>query len=82
MTKIEMGKALRLCSDSKLSVGLYAVSTVQEEVGLRGATTSAFHIRPEVGIAVDVTHSSDTPATGAYSRPSCSNGAPVDRAAA
>lgn len=56
-------EALRLCAGSKLNVGLYAVSTVQEEVGLRGARTAAYSIDPEVGIAIDVTHASDTPAT-------------------
>lgn len=54
-------EALRVCSAKKLSVGLYAVSTVQEEVGLRGAATSAYGIHPEVGIAIDVTHASDNP---------------------
>ena len=42
-------------------VALYAVSTVQEEVGLRGARTACFGINPAVGIAVDVTHASDYP---------------------
>jgi putative aminopeptidase FrvX len=54
-------EALRVCSSKKLSVGLYAVSTVQEELGLRGAATSAYGINPEVGIAIDVTHASDNP---------------------
>jgi putative aminopeptidase FrvX len=54
-------ETLRTCSNKKLAVGLYAVSTVQEEVGLRGATTSAYGINPEVGIAIDVTHASDNP---------------------
>ena len=40
---------------------LYAVSTVQEEIGLRGATTSAYGVNPHVGIAVDVTHATDCP---------------------
>lgn len=55
-------EALRLCAKAKLSVALYAVSTVQEEVGLRGARTSAYRIDPEIGLAVDVTHASDNPA--------------------
>lgn len=54
-------ETLRVCSSKKLSVGLYAVSTVQEEVGLRGAATSAYGINPQVGIAIDVTHASDNP---------------------
>jgi putative aminopeptidase FrvX len=35
---------------------VYAVATVQEEVGFRGAITSTFGIFPDVGIALDVTH--------------------------
>jgi putative aminopeptidase FrvX len=54
-------ETLRVCSERKLSVGLYAVSTVQEEVGLRGATTAAYGINPEVGIAIDVIHATDNP---------------------
>ena len=33
---------------------LFAVATVQEEVGLRGAQTSAFKVQPDVGVALDV----------------------------
>jgi endoglucanase len=40
---------------------IYFVFTVQEEVGLRGATTAAFGIDPDVGLAIDVTRSGDTP---------------------
>jgi endoglucanase len=52
-------EALRLCSEAKLNCALYAVATVQEEIGLRGARTSCYGIDPLVGIAVDVTHASD-----------------------
>ena len=54
-------EALRLCSARKLTCALFAVSTVQEEVGLRGARTSCFGLDPQVGIAVDVTHATDYP---------------------
>ena len=40
---------------------LHAVGTVQEEIGSRGAVTSAFGIAPDVGIAVDVTFATDHP---------------------
>jgi putative aminopeptidase FrvX len=40
---------------------LYAVGTVQEEVGLRGAATATFGIDPDVGIALDVTVAGDVP---------------------
>ncbi len=40
---------------------IYAVATGQEEVGLKGARTSAFRINPDFAIAVDTTIAGDTP---------------------
>jgi endoglucanase len=54
-------EALRLLHGKPLQVGVYCVSTVQEEIGLRGATTSTYGINPTAGIAVDVCHATDTP---------------------
>lgn len=48
-------------SRRKPKVAVWSVSTVQEEVGLRGARTSAYGIDPQVGIAVDVGFTTDYP---------------------
>jgi endoglucanase len=45
----------------QVPVDLYGVTTVQEEVGLRGAITSAYGVNPDVGIAIDVGFATDFP---------------------
>ncbi|MBS7616873.1 M42 family metallopeptidase [Candidatus Bathyarchaeota archaeon] len=54
-----MVEAMKKLKETECTV--YAVGTVQEEVGLRGATTAAFGIYPDVGIALDVTVAGDVP---------------------
>ncbi|OQA87528.1 MAG: putative aminopeptidase YsdC [Lentisphaerae bacterium ADurb.Bin242] len=52
-------EALKLLARRKIKVGVYAVGTVQEELGLRGAQTSAFEIAPDAAICVDVGFATD-----------------------
>ena len=42
-------------------IDVHAVGTSQEEVGLRGAITAAQALRPDIGVAVDITGAGDTP---------------------
>jgi tetrahedral aminopeptidase len=56
-----VGLLLKELAGEKIAANVYSVSSVQEEVGLRGARTSAFGIDPHVGIAIDVTHATDYP---------------------
>ena len=52
-------REVRRRGDQRVTV--VGVSTVQEEVGLRGGTASAYGIRPDLGIAVEVGFASDYP---------------------
>lgn len=54
-------EVLHLLHGKKLDVCVLGVSTVQEEIGLRGAQTSAFASKADVGIALDVAHGTDSP---------------------
>lgn len=61
MGSFVVAEVVRLLAGRKPKAAVFSVSTVQEEVGLRGARTSAFGVDPQVGIAVDVTHATDHP---------------------
>jgi putative aminopeptidase FrvX len=55
-------EALRRCHDRGTLRGSFAaIAAVQEEIGLYGARTSAFEVRPDLAIAIDVTHATDAP---------------------
>ena len=60
-------EALRLCAKNRdnLDCAIYACSSVQEEVGLRGAAMNVFNIRPNAAIVVEVTHATDSPGINA-----------------
>ena len=56
-----MLEALRLLKGKNVKANILAVATTQEEVGLRGATTAAYALQPDIGIALDVTLANDYP---------------------
>ena len=54
-------EVLRRCKRSRCEVALFVASTVQEEIGSRGAATVTSKLSPDVGIAVDVVPATDDP---------------------
>ena len=54
-------ETLRLLKGKKYAAAVHSVSTTMEEIGLRGATTSAYGVDAPIGVAFDVTHSTDYP---------------------
>ncbi|MBI5831889.1 MAG: M42 family metallopeptidase [Armatimonadetes bacterium] len=76
-------EALRLLAEDAGNVrcGVYSVSTVQEEIGLRGAITSAYNVNPTVAVAADVTWATDHPDMNAAQTGEikCGSGAVITR---
>lgn len=58
-------EGLRRANEGDLEATICAVSTVQEEVGRRGATMVGFDLEPDVAIAVDVTFATESPGISA-----------------
>ncbi len=56
-----MLEAIKQIKNPKFDI--YAVATVQEERGLRGAIASSYLVNPDVGVALDVTIAADIPGT-------------------
>ncbi|WP_253736870.1 M20/M25/M40 family metallo-hydrolase [Halohasta salina] len=54
-------EGLRRAVENDVDATVYAVSTVQEEVGIKGAQMVGFDLDPDAAIAVDVTHATDNP---------------------
>lgn len=67
---------LRALKDEQHPNIVYGVGNVQEEVGLRGAKTSTFKIKPDIGFAVDVGVAGDTPGITAKESTSKMGGGP------
>lgn len=78
MGGIMIAEVARLLKENKkkLPFGLYIVNSVQEEVGLNGATMIAQRLKPNVAICTDVTHDTTTPMMSkpAQGEASCGNG--------
>lgn len=54
-------EGLRCAVEANVDATVYAVSTIQEEVGLQGAKMVGFDLAPDAAIAIDVTHATDHP---------------------
>src|SRR6056297_3195989 len=54
-------EAIRALGENGRGAEIHVVFTSQEEVGLRGARTAAYKVKPDIGIGIDVTLSCDTP---------------------
>jgi endoglucanase len=52
---------IKIMERIKAGAQVFAVATVQEEVGLKGARTSSFKLAPDFAIAIDTTSAGDTP---------------------
>lgn len=56
-----VAETMRRLSKRKLNVAVFGVGTVQEEVGLRGATAGSYAVNPHIGFALDVGFATDLP---------------------
>lgn len=61
-------EALRRLAGQEHDTDVIAAFTVQEEIGLRGAVTSAYAARADIGVALDTTLAVDTPEIGEHLR--------------
>lgn len=57
-------RAAQLLAEDRPLVNVVSVAAVEEEIGLVGATTLSWRVKPQVAIAIDVTHATDYPGAG------------------
>ena len=72
-------QALELLKDIKLDVDLYVMASVQEEVGVRGATTGAYAIAPDYCVVIDVDHAKTPDSKAAEASAVIGNGVIITR---
>ena len=56
-----MIEAARILGEDSIESEIVLAATTQEEVGLRGARTAAYHVNPDIGVALDITLAMDIP---------------------
>jgi putative aminopeptidase FrvX len=56
-----MVEVMRRLKQSPPNATVYAVATTQEEIGLRGAQTSSYRVRPDIGISLEAGVAADYP---------------------
>lgn len=61
-------EAIRALAQDARGAEVHVAFTCQEEVGLRGARTAAFRVRPDIGIGLDTTLACDTPGVSEQDR--------------
>ena len=61
-------EAIRAMGDARSKAEVHVCFTTQEEVGLRGARTAAYYVKPHIGIGVDTSLANDTPGVGENDR--------------
>ena len=61
-------EAIRGLGRKKTAAEIHVAFTAQEEVGLRGARTAAYAIRPDIGLGIDTTLACDTPGVPEHDR--------------
>ena len=52
---------MQALKEKETQAHIFSVSGVQEEISYKGSQTSTFQIKPDIGIAIDVTHATDYP---------------------
>ncbi|MCL2662038.1 MAG: M20/M25/M40 family metallo-hydrolase [Oscillospiraceae bacterium] len=72
-------QALELLKGIELDVDLYVMASVQEEVGVRGATTGAYAIAPDYCVVIDVGHAKTPDAKPSEANTVLGNGVIITR---